>query len=289
MLALWFYSSWKPSLSFFKDLLYRLFSKSLWSSLQQIAIWIPIAFDTYLLSNYISSSALGFYSTARSLFQSVSLLIMGPILTVVFSSFSKIDDDQMFRKSVLFAQKILFSISVFIALFVFLYSNVIVGIVFSDEWEGITPVLSIIFILMGFETFYSIIIESLRARGFFKELALNNLISVLFSIPLVYVSAKEGLVTYTIVRCSSLYLCYFGVFHYSNKYLNISFWDCIKNSKYAIASIIMIFALAYIISIATCHYYILVTALFLTVISLFFFKEKKDILYLVRLFLHKNG
>ncbi len=289
MAALWVYSSWKPNFAFYKDLLYNIFSKSLWSTLQQIVVWIPIAFDTYLLSNYLSSSALGLYTTSRQLFQSVSMLIMGPMLTVIFSSLSKIDDNKIFKSAALYAQKTLFSIASFMAIFVLFYSDIIAQVLFSDKWEGIGDVLAVIFILMGFETFYSIIVEALRSRGFFRELALNNLISVLISLPLVFYGAKTGLIAYTVIRCLSLYLCYFGVFYYSRRYFDITFWDCVKNSRYTIFSILMSFVSLYVISLfRDTYFYVYISIAYALIVLFFYTKEKESIKHLLKLFLHKK-
>jgi len=214
---------------------------------------------------------------------------MGPMLTVIFSSLSKIDDNKIFKSAALYAQKTLFSIASFMAIFVLFYSDIIAQVLFSDKWEGIGDVLAVIFILMGFETFYSIIVEALRSRGFFRELALNNLISVLISLPLVFYGAKTGLIAYTVIRCLSLYLCYFGVFYYSRRYFDITFWDCVKNSRYTIFSILMSFVSLYVISLfRDTYFYVYISIAYALIVLFFYTKEKESIKHLLKLFLHKK-
>lgn len=290
LIALWYYSNWKPSFHFKISFLKAILLKSLWSSFQQIAIWIPIAFDTYLLSNFLSAHDLGIYTTSRTLFISVSALIMSPILPVFFSALSKVDDDMKFRHITLVAQRTLFSIAVIVSLFVFIYSELLCNIIFTSKWDGISEIVRIIFVLMGFETFYSVIIEALRSKGMFKELAVNNMICTLLSLVLLYYAAQFGLWEYTLIRCLSLYICYYGVFYYSRTRLNISILDCLINNKMMILLGLEIFLADFLLDKLPIEvYYSIMTIIFLTMIVLFYFKEKKTILLVLSRFsIHKE-
>ncbi len=98
-IALWKTSKWKPGLYFDFGILRRILSKSIWNTIDQIFIWIPLAFDTYLISNYLSSKELGLYSTSRTLFSAAITLSLGAIMPVLFSTISKIQtDDSLFIK-----------------------------------------------------------------------------------------------------------------------------------------------------------------------------------------------
>ena len=231
LVVLWCNTSWKPQLQFHYKVFHNLFSKSIWSTVQQIAVWIPIYFDTYLISNHLSASSLGLYTASRSLFTSASGIILAPFLPVLFSSLSKIHENSKLKQVTLLSQKIVFYMSSLVAIIVFCYSDVITKVIFSNKWDGISPVLQIVFLLMGLEYFYSIIVESLRSRGLFKQLGINNLLSVLVTVPFLYFASYQNIIVYTMIRCLSLYVCYWGVFHYSKKYLNISFSTCIGNVK----------------------------------------------------------
>lgn len=285
MLALWYFSSWKPNFRFYWDYLKRIFAKSLWSSSQQIAVWLPIAFDTYLLSNYLSSHSLGIYTTSRTLFVALSALVMSPMLPVFFSALSKVDDNDHFKSMTLMAQRTLFSLAAFISLFVFIYSDIICDIVFTNKWDGIDEIVRVLFVFMGFETFYSIIIEALRSKGLFKELALNNLISTLLSLVLLCYVAKFGLWMYTLARCLSLYICYFGAFYYSKIQLDISFLDCLRNSRTTIYSSFFIFTAFYFLKGGSVVlYYSIMSLLYVATLTIYYFVEKETISFVLSKF-----
>lgn len=249
LIVLWLKTSWKPKIQFDFFVFRNLFSKSIWSTIQQVAVWVPICFDTYLVSNHLSSASLGLYTASRSLFSSASGLILAPFLPVLFSSLSKIQENDKLKEVTLFSQKIVFYISGIVAICVFCYSDIITKIVFSNKWEGISPVLQIVFLLMGLEYFYSIVVESLRSRGLFKQLGVNNVISVIIALPFLFWASYKSIYMYTITRCLSLYLCYFGVFFCSKKYLGISFMDCLKNVKNMIIIVISNISMYFILEI----------------------------------------
>jgi PST family polysaccharide transporter len=278
MIAMWYYSSWKPRLRFGWDYLKRIFSKSIWSSFQQIAIWLPTAFDTYLLSNLLSSHALGLYTSSRMLFGAVAAMLMAPILPVFFSALSRVEDDAKFKTMTFMAQRTLFSFSAFVSLFVLIYSDIICGILFNSQWDGIAELVRVFFVVQGFELFYSIIIEALRSRGFFRELALNNMICTLISLVILYYSAKNGLWTYTVARCACLLLCYFGVFYFSRKYLGISFMDCVRNSKLTLIASGIMFVAYFALRHASAYlYYPILTVILLVSVAVYFYYERDAI------------
>lgn len=239
-IALWVTSTWKPRWYFKLKYLHAILSKSIWNSLQQILVWIPIALDTYLISNYISGDALGLYTTSRTLFTSVSALILAPVLPVLFSSLSKVKEEDKFIKMTLFSQKALFTVASILSLTVFLYSEFVSSILFDNKWIGISPLIQIVFLLMGMEYFNSLLIESLRAKGRFRELAMTNLLSLFIVCPALYISVFYGIYVYTFVRCMSLYVCFIGVFYYSKEYCGVSFRDCLVNNKCVLLLLLII-------------------------------------------------
>jgi len=246
--VLWYNSKWKPSFTFDYSILKKILSKSIWSTVEQISLWVPIVLDTYLISNYLSSRELGMYSTSKTLFTSAVMLSLGAILPVLFSTYSAINDDEFYyRKIVLLSQKIVFGIAAFMGTGIFIFSELIEKIIFTSNWSGISEIFGIIFLIMGLAYFNSVIVEGLRAKGYFRVVAINTAICILVETPLLFLSIKYGIIVYVIVRSMLLYLLYPGVFVYSKKFIKISFLDCIKNSKYAILSFLGILSSYYFI------------------------------------------
>ena len=180
----------------------------------------------------------------------------------------------------LLSQKILFSIASILSLIVFLYSDWIVSILFNDQWSGINILIQIVFLLMGIEYFNSIIIESLRAKGRFKELAITYFIGLLFICPFLYFSVRNGVYFYTLVRCISLYLYFIGVFYFSRKYCYISFSRCVKNNKFILLFLGIMVPMSLFIKIEYSEslYYMFVSVFLLIGMVLITFLEKKNVI-----------
>ena len=285
-IVLWVTSDWKPKYQFKKAYLKSILSKSIWNSLHQILVWVPIGLDTYLISNFISSDGLGLYTTTRSLFTSFSGLILGPILPVIYSSLSKVKENKQFSEVAYFSQKILFSIASVLSLIVFVYSDIITEILFNNQWLGISKLIQIVFLLMGLEYFNSILLEALRAKGRFKELAVINLLSLLIVCPLLYCAASRGIYFYTLIRCLCLYVPFIGVFYFSKKYCEVSFSRCVFNNRYLIMFTLLVVPISVLLkdcSVDLC-YYVVCSSLLILGLLLIIKVEKTDILKVYNLF-----
>lgn len=252
--TLWIRSKWKPNIRNFATQIKQksrlLFSKSIWTTIDQIIAFLPLALDTYLISNYLSPTDLGLYTSSRTLFSASISFALAPLMPVLFSSFSKLLADKvLFRKSVLIAQKLVFIVAASLGILVFGYREYITDILFNANWHGIENCIGIIFLVFGLEYFYSALLEGIRASGDFKGLAINTTISTGLTAIVLIITVHYGLIPYIIGRSLSLIIFYPGAFYLSKKNIKVSFIDCIINTR---KELICIFA--FILSVATIEY-----------------------------------
>lgn len=239
-ICLWYNSSWRPKIKIELQYFRCLFSKSIWNTFNQLFIWIPISLDTYFISKYLNPADLGLYTTSRTLFSSFSGLILAPIAPVIFSSLSKIHQLKEFINLTYKSQKILFSVSAISSLGVFMFAEYVTLIIFNDKWIGITPIIQIIFLIMGYEYFGSVIYEAVRAKGWFKQMSFIYLISIIITIPLLYWGAiSADIKIYTIIRTLTLYIPMLGIFILAHR-IGISFKTCITNNNFVILGSLII-------------------------------------------------
>lgn len=244
---LWKNNIWKPSFSFSFDGFRYLLSKSIWNTFNQIFIWIPVGLDALLIGKYMNATDLGLYTTSRNLFTSCSGLIIAPIVPVVFSALSKEDNNSEFLRISYYSQKILFSVSVFFVLFVFLFADNITAILFNTEWSGITPIIQIVFVVLGYEYFGAIITETLRAKGLFKQMSVVYFCSLFFIVPSLFLCAGHASISwYTLIRTLTLAIPMLGMFMIASK-LKIYFFRCVKNNIVIIISSILLLCAAYLL------------------------------------------
>lgn len=237
VIILWrraFFSSFK-TVNF--SLLKKVMSLSAWVTIEQVFIWLLILFDTWVIGRHLSNESLGIYSISRTLFYASITLSLGAIMPVLFSYFSRISNQSVLKRDTLLAQKLSFALVGFMGMGVFMFSPLIEKVFFSSEWQGVAEVTGIIFLLMGVNYFNFPVVEALRSRGLFRQLALINVIAISISLPVLYYTSFSGLITYVWVRCALLFLAYPLVFYHSKRQLGISFSDCLWNSKNTLVSL----------------------------------------------------
>ena len=90
-------------------MIYRVIGKSIWNTIEQICVWIPVCFDTFCISKFLSVNDLGLYTTSKTLFNTAIGLLFTPILPVLFSAFSRYQNSgKLLREALLFSQKVVF-------------------------------------------------------------------------------------------------------------------------------------------------------------------------------------
>lgn len=292
-LFLWIKSDWKPSINISFVGLKDILIKSGWNSIEQIFIWIPIALDTYFISKNLSLKELGMYSTSKTLFTTTISLTLGAIMPVLYSHFSNIKFDEIrFKTTLLFSQKVIFFLSSFLGLVVFIYSDLIERIIFNNKWQGISSVFGIMFLILGFEYFFAALVEGLRSKGYFRITALNSIGVTLISIPILFYSISLGLIVYVVVRSTLLLLIAPTIFYFSKKYIKIGFYDCLLNCKYILFSIFLVlisnfFTDYFFDTFIGLRYLINAVILGFSFFILYYF-EKEEILKVKKMILHKN-
>lgn len=281
-IILWKFSDWKPKFYFNKKIFTEIFSNSIWNTIEEIFIWIPIFLDTYLISNFFSSRDLGLFTTSRTLYNTLKGLLLAPLLPVLYSAFSSLSESVDYNKKVLFSHKIVFTLSAVSCAIGFVYSELIEKVLFNDEWVGISYILKWTFVLMGCTFFNEVIIQALRAKGYFKIIGFNTLITTLISLPFLYLSIHYGIITYVIVRYGALYLRFPFIFYKAKEKLGITFKECIIGVKYEIIAILLLILSSTFIDIYIENYYhniIYKTVFVIIVMGLLIFKEKDVILF----------
>lgn len=276
---LWYLSDWKPNFKL-SNLhgIKVVFLKSFWNTLEQLIIMIPVFLDTYLISTHMEASDLGMYNVSRTLFTSCASLSLGAILPVFFSSLSsKSSDKILFKNLLLKGQKSIFFLASIMAIFGFLLSNLIETIFFATTWRGISKVISIIFLILGLEYFNSPLIEGFRSKGRFKLLAINSLISVLITIPILFYLSNFGIFPYIVGRCLSLYIGYITIAFLSRDILDVKYITFIRMNYLTILYVLTVIILSAVSNFKFQNY-----ILFVLFIVLQYFQEKNNIHFMIK-------
>lgn len=187
-------SRWKPKFYFNKNDFIQMFSFSFWTLLETVSIWCSSNIDVFIISKKLSVHYLGVYKTAILTVNQITGLITVTILPVLFSSLSRVqnDDDDFFSLFLKFQKMsalLLIPLSVGMFVFKFLMTRVMLG----SQWDeainfiGYLSLLQFVYVLIS--NFAS---EVYRAKGKPKVSFLLQIFYVCIMSVLVYFGAALG-------------------------------------------------------------------------------------------------
>src|SRR5690625_2646625 len=88
-------SSWKPRLFYDVRLLIEMFSFSMWSLFEAISIWLTLWLDAFIISTFLSEYHLGLYKTSTTMVNSLMALVTSSIIPVLFSTLSRLQNEEL--------------------------------------------------------------------------------------------------------------------------------------------------------------------------------------------------
>ena len=139
VLALWLTakSKWKPRLLFDFSQLKGMLSYGVWVLFESVATWVNTWAGPFVIGTLMDSWSVGLYKTSMSVSASVVGIFTAALLPVIFSSLSKLqNDDSAFEKAFLKMQRWLSILLIPIAVGAFVYRHAFVLIVLGSQWTG---------------------------------------------------------------------------------------------------------------------------------------------------------
>ena len=166
----------------------------LWTLLDGVAIWATNWIDALLIANYMSEYYLGLYKNSCATIVSIFTIITSALTPVLFSSLSKLQDDQKsFNAMFLKVQK---SLSVFLIPLcagVFFYRDLAVDILFGSGWKEAADIVGIMAVTTALRTiFVSFYGDTYRAKGKFYLPLILQIIDVAILVPSCMMAVRFG-------------------------------------------------------------------------------------------------
>ena len=160
-------SQWKPNFFYRISLLKEMYSFTVWSMFEAISIWMTSYIDIFIVGTMLSQHYLGVYRTSMSTVGQIMGLIVSATTPVLFSSLSKLQNDNRELRRMFFSfQKIVGILLIPLGVGIFLFSDLITDILLGDQWGeashfiglwGLTSSITIVFAYYCSEVF--------RAKG----------------------------------------------------------------------------------------------------------------------------
>ncbi|MBO1003215.1 lipopolysaccharide biosynthesis protein [Pseudogracilibacillus auburnensis] len=187
-------SKWKPNLFYDFKILKQMLSFSIWSLIESISIWFTVWIDTLIIAYFLSQYYLGLYKTSTIMVNSLLALVTAAIVPVLFSTLSRLQNDNNKFNCMYFKFQRLVSVLVFpMGVGVYLYSDLATQLMLGNQWSEASSIIgtwaltSAIMIVYG--QFCS---EVYRAKGKPKLSFLAQVLHLVVLVPTVIIAAKYG-------------------------------------------------------------------------------------------------
>lgn len=282
-ILLTWYSKWKPRLYYSFQKLHDMLSFTIWSMIEAISIWLTGYVDVFIVGTMLSQYYLGLYKTSSTLVGQIMALITSVTTSILFSSLSRLQNDEAEFKHMFFRfQKIVGLLVVPLGVGVFLFSDLVTTILLGDQWMEASGFIG----LWGLTSAVTIVLshyssEVYRAKGRPKLSVLAQTLHVVVLWPTVLIAVRYGFevlyVSRSLVRLELILVNLIIM----NCLVKISPWAMIKNIlPSCIASCCMIVCF-YILPKSTNlwinFFYVAICSIVYISIILLFFKEERSI------------
>ena len=197
-----FIGNFKPTLFFSKAAFTEMFSYGIWTLMNGLAVWISNWVDALLIGKFMSDYYLGLYKNTTSMITALFGMITAAIVPVLFSSLSKMqNDDEMFSSMYQSTLKNVALLVIPMGVGVCIYSNLATYILLGDKWMEATKIIAVGAASTALRTvFISLNGDVYRAKGHFKTPLVLQLVDIVITIPLCFFALKDGFWTFVYVR-----------------------------------------------------------------------------------------
>lgn len=196
------YSKWKPRFFYSFLKLKEMFSFSAWSVVEAISIWLTGYVDVFIIGVYLNEHYLGLYKTSMTIVGQIMGLITAATTPILFSSLSRLQDDDNAFKTLFFKfQKLVGLLVIPLGVGIYCYSDLVTQILLGDQWLEASSFIG----LWGLTSAITIVLshyssEVYRAKGRPKLSVLAQVLHLIVLWPAVLIAVRYGFETLAVTR-----------------------------------------------------------------------------------------
>lgn len=201
-ILLTFFSKWKPKLFFSFAKLREMLSFTIWSLVEAVSIWLTSYVDVFIVGTMLSQYYLGLYKTSSTMVGSIMGLITTATTPVLFSSLSKLQNNEKEFKRLFFKFQRLVGLMVIpLGVGIFCFSDLVTMILLGDQWIEASGFIG----LWGLTSSVTIVLshycsEVYRAKGRPMLSVLAQWLHIIVLWPVVLFAVRFGFETLYIAR-----------------------------------------------------------------------------------------
>lgn len=197
-----YYSNWKPGFYFSFEKLREMISFTLWSLVEAVSIWLTGYFDIFVVGTMLSQHYLGLYKTSSTLVGHIMGLITAATTPVLFSSLSRLQNDEReFRLLFFKFQKMVGLLVIPMGVGIYCYSDLLTLFLLGEQWIETSGFVG----LWGLTSAITIVLshyssEIYRAKGRPKLSVLAQWLHIIVLWPAILIAVKYGFEVLYVVR-----------------------------------------------------------------------------------------
>ncbi|WP_430611588.1 oligosaccharide flippase family protein [Enterococcus sp. DIV0876] len=294
-LILTFLSDWKPRFYYNFHKLKEMLSFSLWTLCESLLSWLGNYGGIFVIGIYLSNYYLGLYRTSINISNSILSIIISSTLPVLFSSLSRLNNERKHFFTVYYDfQKNIGLILIPLGTGIFLYRDLVTGILLGDQWHeaanfiGIWSLANVFKLLLS-----SYCLEAFRAIGKPKISVFIQMLQILVMLPLLYWGAQQNFQILYLIRSSiCIILIIFSLITWNVIFKQNSLKQILNISPYIISSIIMYFIGTLLQVISNSYIWsfvsiVLLIVVYFVILTTFFKEDRKKTVKLLNSFYFK--
>lgn len=187
-------SEWKPKLYYNIKILKEMFSFSIWSLIEAVSIWLTVWVDAFIIGNVLNQYYLGIYKTSTAMVNSLMGLITGSVTPVLFSTLSRLQNEEKQFHYMFFKFQRLTSFLVLpLGVGIYIYRDLATRIFLGGKWEEASGVIGVWALTSAITIIFSFFnSEAYRAKGRPKLSLLSQVLHLIVLVPVCLWSSKYG-------------------------------------------------------------------------------------------------
>lgn len=196
-MLLTYFSKWRPKMFFSFKKLTGMLSFTIWSLFESISIWLTNYVDVFIVGTMLSQHYLGLYKTSSTLVGQIMGLITAATTPVLFSSLSRLQNNEKEFQSLFFQFERLVGLLIIpLGVGIYIFSDFTTSIILGDQWIEASKFVGLWSLTSAFVIVLShYCSEVYRAKGKPKLSVLSQLLHLAFLFPTVLIAAQYSFET----------------------------------------------------------------------------------------------
>lgn len=286
-------SKWRPQLYYSISRFKEMFSFAAWSMFESISIWLTGYIDIFIVGTTLNQYYLGIYRTSMTTVGQIVGIITAATTPVLFSSLSKLQDDDDALKKMFFSfQKLVGILVIPIGIGIYLYQDLITTILLGNQWSEAAHFIG----LWGLTSSLTIVLshycsEVFRAKGKPHLSVIAQILHIMFLVPVVLWAVRYDFVFLCDMRAMvrlTLIIITLSILYYL---MRISFFAMIKNISPSLLAAGIMFIVGILFNmLGDSIYWQIISAIIISIIYfgvLCIFPHERHIILNIRMYLKR--